>query len=342
MQFSIPYFPGLTENEIKNDFIPFLKKYKSHIFDVYCTIRLNPFSSDAMGTRFDENTSNSLIQNALYIQNQTGIKVSATFNNIVISPSYENFLIFCEHFKYLYDAGIRKATIPFTSWLLYPEFKSLFPELEVKNTILHAVSETAEVAKLFESGFDYVNLDRNLMRNTDRLKELKQVKTYMEKKLNKKLYLSLLMNESCEGFCPVQYDHYTYNMGLQGTAQKNYFHSKSCSVASCVVKDDYSAGYILKMANIPVYKYSVDKLNSYVDVYKMHGRESRTVFYNSMDIIKSLVDGKEILDPIKKLFYTNNIPKKKQKEWLDKIENCHFDCWKCNYCNNFIDPNTPL
>ena len=46
----------------------------------------------------------------------------------------------------------------------------------VKNTILRNVKEPREVAQLAEAGFNYVNLDRVLMRDHQRLQEIKKVK----------------------------------------------------------------------------------------------------------------------------------------------------------------------
>ena len=78
--FSIPYNPKLNQNQF-NEFIQFIKRHKNLIYEVYFTCRIAPFEQDAMGDVF-VNDHQDLIENALYIQNETGVKLSATFNNL--------------------------------------------------------------------------------------------------------------------------------------------------------------------------------------------------------------------------------------------------------------------
>lgn len=334
-KFSIPYFPGLSPTEINEMFIPFLIRNKPVINDVYITCRIPPFTQDAMGTKFTDSDNDILITNALAIQEATGIPVSATFNNIHVSPRYTNYLIFIEKFKPLYERGIRSVTLPFTSWLLWEDLKKAFPDLYIKNTILHDVKEAYEVANLFEAGFEYVNLDRRLMRFEDRLKEIKEVRDIYEIKLNKKLKLSLLYNESCAGTCPIQQDHYTYNVHNNSLSQPDNFFMSDMDRISCSVYEN-DPSYVLKMSNIPSYLTEISRLSNYVDVFKMHGRENKNVFMNSLSIVEAYKNADIIHDEFKTVFKKYNISNKKIKGWLSIISNCQFKCYKCNVCETLI------
>lgn len=330
INFSLPLWPGLSPEEIERDVYPFLDECSGVISDLYFTSRIAPFDQDAMGGFIVVDEKHTVSNNALIIADKYNLPVSATFNNIHVNPNYQNYQTFVKNFRRLYDMGVIVVTIPHTSWLRFG-LKKEFPDLFVKNTILHRVSSAAEVARLFEEGFDYVNLERALMRNEDLLKEIHDAKLAMEKKLGKKLYVSLLYNEMCEGYCPVQIDHYSYNVH-RGEQTPAYFSSEMRDISSCVIKDDASAEYILKAASIPSYYSQLNHLSKYVDVFKMHGRESKSVFYSSMSIIRQFVRRELINDPYRQIL--SNVSEKERVAYLNTIKNCKFNCWKCSVCEN--------
>jgi len=84
--FSIPINTKLSEEFVEGIFIPFLKEYKHLIYDMYFTCRMPPFTQDAMGDTIDGDIRETTF-NALYISEQTGIPLSATFNNIQVTPT---------------------------------------------------------------------------------------------------------------------------------------------------------------------------------------------------------------------------------------------------------------
>ena len=202
--FSIPLNPKLDYESFTNRFIPFLDKHKKYIYDVYFTCRIPPFGQDAMGDVFHQGDWGAINQNALEIQNNLGIPISATFNNINVPPTSENLRTWIQNFAPLYEQGVRIATLPHTIWMLQGVIQKQFPELKVKNTILRNVQRANEVVKLAEAGFYYVNLDRDLMRDKDRLLEIKEAKEYVRKNICPDFKVSLLANEGCWGNCPVQ------------------------------------------------------------------------------------------------------------------------------------------
>lgn len=333
--FSLPIYPDLTPEYINSTFIPFLKKYKDNIFDLYFTVRMSPFEQDAMGTIFSEDDIISMISNALIIHQETGIQISPVFNNKFISPNYNNYQLFIKNFKILYNAGIRSVTIPFTSWLMFGGIQKEFPELFLKNTILWSLDKPREVYDAFVNGFDYINLDRNLIRNHNQLEEIHKARKKAEEITGKKKYLSLLFNESCIGNCPIQDEHFLYNVNNNISTQSDTFFKSEMNKISCYQWEKKDKAYALKKANIPLDEEFINSLQM-IDVFKLHGRESKNVFENSLDIIKFVNGDIELIDDFEEMKLKYKISDKKYNEWLNTTKNCNFDCWNCSICDDLI------
>ena len=324
--FSLPLNPKLDPHRY-NIFLKFLNHNKEYIRDVYFTCRIAPFNQDAMGDIF-ENDPEDLIHNAIVLQQQTGIPLSATFNNIQVRPDQANLDLFIENFKPIYEAGVHSATIPHTTWVLTGQIQKAFPKLEIKNTILRGVNTAADVAKQAEAGFHYINIDRDLMRNRDELIKIRKAAD----KYNVKI--ALLANESCLGSCPIMDEHYHFNNTRMGPQYFNDVISRvSCS--SWDITDPASA---LKTANIPLWKEDWDELLEYIDVFKMHGRESFDQMVSSMDIVQNYINGEEILyDHLSDYLTDHRLKGKPINAWRQFIKNCKFDCWDCNKCDKLYE-----
>ena len=329
--FSVPLNPKMTPDQI-DEFITFLIDYKPYIYDFYFTCRMPPFHQDAMGDVFEDHaeTADYLINLALFIQQSTGVTASAVFNNIEVRPSQENLDLFIESFKPLYEAGIKSATIPHTHWMATGQIKKSFPDLFVKNTILRNVSEPRDIEKLAKAGFDYINLDRDLMRDHERLLRFKKAAKQFHVKL------SLLANESCYGGCIMMDEHYQFNNTRSDGPQ--YFNDPISRV-SCPKWDHEDFAHSLKTANFPPWKADWDEfLNDLgIDVIKMHGRESHTRLKETMNIIRRYANNEEILfDSFNDFIEETNMVDKPITIWRNKIKNCKFDCWDCGYCDKIM------
>ena len=332
--FSIPLNTKLPEDFVENSFIPYLNQYKDYIYDIYFTCRMPPFEQDAMGDVIDGDIRETTL-NALYISEKTGIPLSATFNNIQVTPNQSNLDIFIENFRPLYDAGIRIATIPHTTWLLTGQIQKEFPELYIKNTILREVTRANEIVNLAKAGFNYVNLDRDLTRDRDQLDRIMKAKAYCAE-IGKPVKISLLANEWCWGGCPIMPEHYHYNM-VRGKQQPQYFND-AISRVSCSNWDEKDPANALKQATIPPWRNDWKEfVDLGIDVFKMHGRENAMRLMESMDIIKRWVDGEELLYPqFDEYIEDTTLEEKPIDIWRNKIKTCKFDCWDCNYCDSVI------
>jgi hypothetical protein len=333
--FSIPINPKLTEPQF-NDFLGFLHTYKDYIRDLYFTCRMPPFQQDAMGDIFNGSPDHlAILDNAINISKETGIPLSATFNNTLIRPEQSNLDLFIQNFKQIYDTGcIKSATIPHTHWVATKQIQHAFPDLEIKNTILRNVTEPREVVALGEVGFNYVNLDRDLMRDQDKLKEMKRAKEYAG------VQLSLLANEGCIGNCPMMDEHYEFNNSRTGEVQ--YFNDPISRV-SCEKWDQEDLAVPLKSANFPPWREDWDELLEYVDVIKMHGRESPARLNETMHIVKNYAENKEILfDTFNDFIDVTNLVDAPINVWRKKIKTCKFECWDCGYCDKVMKAKSEL
>ena len=324
--------PKLTEKEFQN-FLEFLKRNKSLIYDFYFTCRIAPFHQDAMGDTLvnEAEDSRHLIDVALYVQRMTGITASAVFNNIEVRPSQQNLDLWINSFAPLYEAGIRSATIPHTHWLATGQIQTRFPELFIKSTILRNVSEPRDIEKLAKAGFHYINLDRDLMRDHEKLLRFKKAKEKYGVKL------SLLANEGCAGGCIMMDEHYQFN-NTRITTTPQYFNDPISRV-SCPKWDHEDPAMPLKTANFPPWRADWQEFFDLgIDVIKMHGRESTSRLRESMMIIDKYAAGEEILfESFKGFIEETNLVDKPIDVWRKKIKNCKFDCWDCGFCDKIYN-----
>jgi len=333
--FSLPINPKIDKKFAEENFIPFLIEHKHLIYDLYFTCRIPPFSQDAMGDIFVVDPISGTTRNALFISQETGIPLSATFNNIWIRPDQENLNLWIENFKPLYDKGVRIVTLPHTTWVSSGQIQKEFPELFIKNTILREVTKANEIVACARAGFHYINLDRDLMRDRDALNRIIEAKEYCAS-IGKPVKLSLLANENCWGGCPIMPEHYQFN--CTRTDGPQYFNDEISRV-SCSTWDATEASTSLRAANIPPWKEDWEEfIDLGIDVFKMHGRESSLRLMESMDIIKRWNDNEEILFPNMNVYMEDlNMKDRPIDVWRDKIKNCKFDCWECNYCDTVVE-----
>lgn len=341
--FSVPLNPKLSPEQYQ-EFCMFLVEHKDYIRDVYFTSRIKPFMQDAMGDVFVIHEDYQYaVEAALLIQDKIGIPVSATFNNIQVPATQANLDTFIVNFKPLYDAGVRNATIPHTHWMATGQIKAVFPELYVKNTILREVHSAQEIVNLASYGFDYINLDRDLMRDRDMLLKIKRAKEHIKETTGRDIAISLLANEGCAGSCSMMVEHFEFNNNRVGS-NPQYFNDPISRV-SCPKWDVEDPAVHLKTANFPPWREDwvefVEELG--IDSIKMHGRENIQRLYETMDIIRRFARGDELLfADFDNYLKETNLIEKPINIWRNKIKNCKFDCWDCNYCDKIYEKKSDI
>lgn len=332
--FSVPLNPILTEKDFFGKFYPFLQKNKDWIYDIYFTCRIPPFTQDAMGSIFNDEDKGVVIENALMIQEALGIKVSATFNNVNVSPKYDNYELFIQNLKPLYERGLRSITLAHAHWVAMG-IKNYFPELEIKNTILRKVATGQDFVYAAEQGFDYINVDRILMRDIEELKNIKRAQTYFYEKTGRYVKIALLTNEACLGRCPMMDEHYLYNNTRQNNELPYFRHEISKVTCEYKWEKEINA-FFFKAGTIPPFKQDYDEFLDYIDIFKMHGRDSLNRLDETMTIVDSYAEGRDVLAESSKI-YLDGIPSEELRGWRNKIKKCKFQCWDCNYCDIVAD-----
>ena len=331
--FSLPIFPGITNEEFENVIKPFIEENKHSIYDFYATIRISPFDQDVMwGT---DEINDDLIETALKWQKTFDIPVTCTFNDKFINPSLRNRDIWIENFKPLYEKGLRRVILPFLHWLFDGKIRKEFPELFIKNTILQ---ELGDPQKIYEHAkhYDFLYLDRNLMRDKDTLKILPVLKRKIKQDFNKDIVFSLLVNEGCRGKCPVQQEHYLFN--AKRVKEEAPYFLNPISLFTCNRWSFEDPAYFLKVSDLAPDRKVFEEMLKYFDVFKLHGRSEASLFEDSLMIIKNWNDGKDPL-PGKKALIQASV--KDYDKWLKDTENCKFQCWNCKKCeNNLAVDNT--
>lgn len=333
MIFSLPFTKEVYQNEtLTQSFGAFVGQHKSFIHDVYFSLFVQPFTGDAMGEEMDCDTQVRILQDMLALQRTTGVMVSGTLNGIHISPCQENLNLFVTQFRPLYEAGLRSLTLPHTHWMQSGEIRKHFPELFVKNTVLRRVGNAQEFWDCAQAGFDYVNLDRNLMRDERSLRDIKRAQVKFHGQIGKYVKLSILVNEGCGGWCPLMDEHYAYNIARLTSPNKTSY--SLCTISAGCPQREQSQAMLLKRANIPPFREDYQRMLQYVDVFKLHGRLSVPLLLQSMQIIQNYVNGDKVTNPSPWYYPAfKDIPAEKLQTWRKRIRNCRFQCWDCFACD---------
>ncbi len=334
--FSLPINPKIDSKYAETVFVPWLKRYKDYIYDLYFTCRMPPFTQDSMGDVFQGDVR-QLYYNAKAISDDAGgIPLSATFNNIYVRPDIEQLDLFVKNFAQLYEQGVKTVTLPHTSWVTTGILQKEFPELKIKNTILRNVTKANEIVALAKAGFHYINLDRDLMRDREALKKIKKAKEYCAE-IGKPVELSLLANEGCWGGCSMMDEHYHFNNTR--TEQTPQYFNDPISSHSCSLWDIEDNSHALKAANLPPWRKDWEEfLDLGIDVFKMHGRENGMKLMESMQMIEAWAAEHEfVTGDFKEYMEDLKIPDSPIALWREKIKTCGFDCWDCNYCEAVVD-----
>jgi len=323
--FSFPFSPYISYDDYKSNYLPFVLQNKEYINDIYATIRIPPFETDAMGGTFN---NEDLIYKALEVQKNTSIPISATFNNTKVLPTIENLKRFIYHFTPLYNAGIRNITMPLFHWMMTKEIQKAFPELVIKNTIISEVNNSKSFWDMAKVGYDVVNIDRNLLRDFNTLKEIKKAQTTFFKQFKKYVKIQILVNEQCTGHCPVRNEHYAINF-----AGGHYF-GDDISKYSCPAWEKEDQHYDFRRAVSSPFKEDIDELLKYVDIFKMFGRDGKTMLKASMLYIDDFVSNKKIVTSFANARFIKEEDYSKYDKWRKIIKTCKFQCWDCQVCDN--------
>lgn len=270
--FGVPLSISESDEPHDENILERLKAISDIVYDVNFTIRIEPFFTDAHGVYNDKRLLSKHIDDMLHLQSKTNVRVSALFNNIYVPPNLETLEIFINNFRPIYEKGIRSITQPHSLWMYYGRLKEEFPDLTVKDTVLRRTRNGMDFWNAAKLGFDYVNLDRLLLRNFKLLKDIKKAQLKFQKMYGKYVYLSILFGETCDGTCPFWEEHYQHTIThpkivSEDPAENYAVHFK---IAQCQEKPDFMLN---RVHNSP-FREDLDELAQYIDIIKYPGRRT--------------------------------------------------------------------
>ncbi|MBW1902525.1 MAG: hypothetical protein JRJ20_12940, partial [Deltaproteobacteria bacterium] len=339
IKFTLSVSPIATVQKfLRNDnILKLFQLYSDLIYDINFTCRIAPFHTDAHGVFVDSDLNQAHLEDMLFLQDELKIKVSPVFNNVYVPPTEENLKLFVENLKPLYERGIRSITQPHSLWMRYGLLQKQFPDLEIKNTVLRRLKSAQDFWNFAELGFDYVNIDRVLMRDLKSLKEIKRAQKTFQEKHGKYVALSMLTHEGCLGNCRFWEEHYQHTLTHPGINS-----SEECDAVFNRVKlmNDCSSVplYALNKVFLPPFRADLEEIAQYFDVVKVAGRKTPHAIYEHLTVWFPLLNGNGpfALPPnvlIRKCFSDGAEQiKDLLNNWRKIIKNCRFQCWDCRAC----------
>lgn len=322
----------------------YFKKFKPFIYDVNVTSRVDPFDRDAHGVNLSKSQAIDHMNLSLRLQEKTGVTVSFLFNNIYVPPTKENLNLFIENFKPWYEKGVRSITIPHLLWMNFGKIKETFPELSVKDTVLRECRSSVDFWNHANAGFDYVNIDRRLMRDLKELKKIKKAKDKFFEMYKRDIKLSMLTSEGCFGNCPYWKEHYQHTIQNPNLYEnnENVFDIPKKTYGGCESRNTNN----FKNVDLLYFMDNISEIFDCVDIVKRGGRRHgpQTFLGSLEDVLKYMnypiikikdinIIYNDIIDPL--LNDNKNdfrVPISLIKSWKNNIKNCKWECWNCDIC----------
>ncbi|MBI5478045.1 MAG: hypothetical protein HY906_04275 [Deltaproteobacteria bacterium] len=317
-----------------------LQKLKEHIYDINVTCRVEPFRVDALGVIVDPMHSKMHILDALRLQTRSGVTVSGLFNDIYVPPTQENLELFVKGLAPLYAAGLRSVTIPHTLWMKFGLLQREFPGLRIKTTVLRRVRSSQDFWNLAEAGFDYVMIDRLVMRDRHTLEQIHAAQLAFHERYGKQVMIAALAGESrCRGDCPFWEEHYQHTMTHPDAG------TLSSSDTRFNVPPNFSCnrfGNVFSAPILPPFREDFAEIAALIDVVKFNGRpEDNTQEW--LDLIDDIVYGAgPIIGPIAHQ-YPGRLEGYQQwscaalvDAWRKATRTCGFQCWRCRLCYDLL------
>jgi hypothetical protein len=347
MLFTISVSPSLSQQNLEMlNSIPLIKrltKISSRISEINFTYHIPPFVRDAHGVFISEEIMQLHLKQLIFLQDKTGILISPVFNNIYTSNSKETLDEFIKNLYPLYDLGIRSITVPHLLWMKIGTIRKIFPDLKIKNTVLRRVRNAQDFWSNAEAGYDYINIDRILIRDYKTLKEIRHAQLKFKEQTGKYVYTSLLTGEGCPGICPLIEEHHQHTLTFPGDMSdfnKNTAVFRYPQYFSCLSTTDVSYSSLISV-NLPVFNEDLNEICGYFDIIKLPGRRAFQSLGDCLSTIErfSSTNEKNIFEPSEIMQYFIDRPdiyKELLLHWRKQVKKCRFQCWNCNECSDLF------
>ncbi len=230
--------------------------------------------------------------------------------------------------KKMKDLGLSEITI--TNPIYIQKIKKECPDLKVTASVISEIGSVQRARFFEELGADAFVPDRDINRNLELLKDIKDA-TSME--------MTLMVNEGCLFRCPVRNVHYNFISHWSKLNKEKY---TDFPTNYCIALRGQKPEELLKMQFIlPQHLRFYRKIAS---SFKIVGRTralqeilQMTRAYLEETFQGNLLDIMSSATPLVKNKYSYNIP----TEFLDdaffkKVTGCKKNCTKCHYCSELV------
>ena len=347
IKFSLSITPSFSRSNFEmltsSNFLERIKKNSDKIFDLIFTCHIPPFLQDAHGVFLTQAENEIHLRQMVELQEKIGVSISPVFNNIYVPNTYENLTVFVDNFKPLYEMGIRSMTMPHALWLKMGLLQKTFPDLHIKSTVLRRIQNGQDFWNYAEAGFDYVNLDRILVRNQRMLKEIRSAQHKFERETGRHVDLSMLSGEGCFGYCPIVDEHHQHTLThpeLNENMVKNLELFRLPQELYCLTIGDAFVNPLVSVG-LPAFKEDLEEICGQFDVIKLVGRRAFRSLVDNLHKIESFTTSEEpfsfdVPEVVTSLYRDPGRYGDLLEEWRRKNKNCRFQCWNCNLCSELV------
>lgn len=250
--------------------------------------------------------------------NKCGVK-SELLLNATCEGDKENFSKIIDYVQSLADKGLRSVIA--TNPIYIPSLKKL--GIEVESSVNCYVKTVEHAMFLKDLGADIITIDRDINRDIDLIKKIKE-KTGLK--------IKMLVNEGCLRNCPFRKIH--FNM-ISHFSDTNEFDKRSCIT---ILKKHPE-----KVFSIPFVRPEDIKHYPFVDHFKLATRTMATG--KAALVLDAYVNEKFSGDLLfllstKSLFdYFTDIDNDvlNSNNFFENMLKCRDDCSNCGYCKNLLD-----
>ena len=347
MQLTLSVSPAMVRGNLDllaTDFVvERFRKVAPRVHGVNFTCHLDPFFQDAHGVFLTPEENGIHLRQMVAFQARTGITVTPVFNNIYVPNTRSVLLRFVESVKTLRDLGIRSISVPHLLWMKMGLLQRDFPEMQLKNTVLRRVRDAQDFWNHAEAGFDYINLDRLLVRDLVGLREIRAAQRKFAQMSGKSVVTSLLHAEGCLGACALLDEHYQHTLTHEGTRESppaalEVF--RYPPQLACQTVGDPTYNFLLA-AGLPLYRADLEQVCELFDVVKLAGRGS---FHSLGDCLQAAEvigdESRDELSPGVPEVFRAMVGRPELQLWLERwrrtVRTCRFQCWRCDMCSEIM------
>lgn len=346
VKFTLSLSPSLSRGNFdllaQKDVVERLLKFADRIHDINFTCHIEPFMRDAHGVYLTPEENEVHLTQMLALQKRTGIRVSPVFNDIYVPNTSEQLDRFLASFEPLYQRGIRSLTIPHVLWMKMKPIRESFPGLHIKTTALRRVRTAQEFWNMAEAGFDYVNIDRLLVRDLIILKEVRKAQEKFYEHSGKHVLISIIDGEGCPGTCAIIEEHHQHTLthpGINLNQAANLDAFRLPQYLSCLSDGEPELNWLTSVG-LPFYYKEFSQVCSLIDVIKLPGRRTILSLSDGLKKLEMLEIWDEGLAPdapedLARMASHPAIEPLIEK-WRKATPNCRFQCWRCTICQEIL------